>query len=224
MPRVCTVCAHPEREAIESQIVNQIGYRDIARRYRVSKDALARHRADHLPETLLRAQEAEETAEAVNVLAELRRASERLTLLFNACDAWLRDAEDPTRYDIGPRADEVTVTYLEPTDDGRKVRKKAKLSALLSRIEGHYEVLWGETKYADPRELVLKTYDRIEGQLELVAKLIGQLDERPQINVLVSPEWLRVRGALTSALEGYPEARTALAGALLTIEANEYRN
>ena len=44
-------------------------------------------------------------------MAELRRCFERVNLLFDACDRWLRDADDPSRYDIGPRAAEVLVTY-----------------------------------------------------------------------------------------------------------------
>ena len=32
------------------------------------------------------------------------------------------------------------------------------------------------------------------GNVELLAKLRGELDERPVVNVLVSPEWLELRG------------------------------
>ncbi len=33
--------------------------------------------------------------------------------------------------------------------------------------------------------------------LELLAKLLGELDERPQVNVLISPEWLSLRTIIT---------------------------
>jgi ATP-dependent exoDNAse (exonuclease V) beta subunit len=224
MPRTCTVCAHPKRDEIEGQLVSQVGYRDIARQFSVSKDALARHMADHLPEALLRAQEAQGEAEAINVLRELSRCAARLNLLFDACDKWLRDANNPNRYDIGPRAEEIFVTYLEKGDDGRKIRKKAKLSDLLAKIDKQHEVVSSETKHADPRELVLKTYDRIESLLTLIAKLIGQLDERPQVNVLLSPEWAVIRSYLVESLEDFPDARAAAAGAILALEANEYRH
>jgi hypothetical protein len=45
------------------------------------------------------------------------------------------------------------------------------------------------------------------GNLELLAKLLGELDERPQVNILVSPEWLSLRTKLLYALNTYPEAR-----------------
>jgi hypothetical protein len=50
--------------------------------------------------------------------------------------------------------------------------------------------------------------------LELLAKLLGELDERPQINVLISPEWLELRAVIVGALEPHPDARGAVLRAL----------
>ena len=52
------------------------------------------------------------------------------------------------------------------------------------------------------------------GNLELLAKLIGQLDERPVVNLNVSPEWLQLRAVIVGALEPHPEALGAVVGAL----------
>lgn len=54
-----------------------------------------------------------------------------------------------------------------------------------------------------------------KGNLELLAKLRGDLDERPQINLIVSAEWVSVRTTVLQALAPYPEARAAAAAALL---------
>ena len=67
--------------------------------------------------------------------------------------------------------------------------------------------------------LALAAVDRIQRQIELQAKLLGELDERAQVNVLVAPEWLLVRSALLEALAPYPEARGAVAARLLALEA-----
>jgi len=64
----------------------------------------------------------------------------------------------------------------------------------------------------------LKTAQQLTGQTQLLAKLLGQLDERPQVNVLMAPEWLQVRAALLMALAPHPEARRAVAAALVTLE------
>jgi hypothetical protein len=52
------------------------------------------------------------------------------------------------------------------------------------------------------------------GNLELLAKLLGELDERPVVNLNVSPEWLELRTVIVTALEPHPEAMSAVVGAL----------
>ncbi len=51
--------------------------------------------------------------------------------------------------------------------------------------------------------------------LELIAKMTGELNERPQtVNLMLAPEWLSVRAALFEALIPYPNALEAVAGRL----------
>ncbi len=224
MPRVCSVCASPDREAIDKALVGGTACREVAALYRVSPDAVERHKAAHLPKMLTETRQARDEAHALDVMEELTRCFQRVNLLFDACDRWLRDADDPTRYDIGPRADDILVTYLDHSArdaNGRPLHKKASLAHLLALAEGSGAMVerW-DTKYADPRELVLKTAQQLTGQTQLLAKLLGQLDERPQINVLLAPEWLQVRSTLLMVLAPYPEARLAVAGALATLDAS----
>ena len=47
MPRICSICWHPERHEIEADLSAGIGYSDVARWYGASKHALRRHRANH---------------------------------------------------------------------------------------------------------------------------------------------------------------------------------
>lgn len=61
----------------------------------------------------------------------------------------------------------------------------------------------------------LKAVDRIHKQIELQAKLLGDLPENgPQVNVLVAPEWREVRVNVLAALSPFPEARSAVARVL----------
>ena len=50
--------------------------------------------------------------------------------------------------------------------------------------------------------------------LELLAKLLGELDERPVVNLNISPEWLELRAVIVEALEPHPDALRAIVGAL----------
>jgi hypothetical protein len=48
MPRNCTVCRHTKRYEIEHDLQAGLSYRDVARQYSISKDAVSRHRASHV--------------------------------------------------------------------------------------------------------------------------------------------------------------------------------
>ena len=52
------------------------------------------------------------------------------------------------------------------------------------------------------------------GNLELLAKLLGELQQEGTVNVTVSPEWLTLRAVLISALHPYPDAARAVSRAL----------
>ena len=44
MPRPCAICRHAKRREIEADLRAGLSYRDIARRYNISKDVICRHR------------------------------------------------------------------------------------------------------------------------------------------------------------------------------------
>ncbi len=71
MPRTCTICAHKKRSEIDQALVERRPFRDIAGQHKVSKSALVRHFDDHLPSSLVKAQEAKEAADADALLAQI---------------------------------------------------------------------------------------------------------------------------------------------------------
>ncbi len=73
MARTCTVCIHEDRPAIDAALVAGQPYRQLSARYgTVGRMALLRHKADHLPAHLAKAQEAQEVAQADDLLKEAR--------------------------------------------------------------------------------------------------------------------------------------------------------
>jgi len=72
MPRTCTICTNPDRAAIDRALVAGDAYRTIAQRYGTSATALHRHKADHLPAKLAQAAAATQTADAIDLLSEVR--------------------------------------------------------------------------------------------------------------------------------------------------------
>lgn len=235
--RKCAVCAHPERDAIDRDLIAGKMSRQIALNRGISVSSLYRHKRNHLPADLARAaashdlsraaslavqvgaQHAEEQARATNLMAELEAAMSRVNKLFDACDRWLADPDDPSRYDLSPRAEEIIVHYTHAGPYG-PVRARAPLSALLAIAAGEgggaLQVGRIQVKSADPRDLLLKAARRLEAELQLLARLMGQLPEpQPVVNILVaSSEWIATRAAIIAALEPYPDARAAVAGAM----------
>jgi hypothetical protein len=110
-------------------------------------------------------------------------------------------------------------TALEAEHSEREQGESADRGAtVLRQIEG----LLTETRgiLADAKEegkgsVALGAVGRALECLTLIAKLTGELDERPRVQVLVtSPEWVELRGLILAALRPYPDALAALAAAL----------
>lgn len=99
---------------------------------------------------------------------------ERLKLGQDAVDRWLRDPDKPEQYDIGPRAEEVTVHYEELEwigDDVPPIRRKrkGKLHTMLGGIAelNGIRVTGFETKFADPRRLLTEYSESLRGEIGL---------------------------------------------------------
>jgi hypothetical protein len=68
MSQPCSICTHPRQQEIETAIISRQSNRAIARQFDVSKDAVARHRKDHLPEKLTKAADAKGRRDAEKLL------------------------------------------------------------------------------------------------------------------------------------------------------------
>jgi transposase-like protein len=79
MARKCTVCVHAERKNIDKSLVEPgSSLRDIARQYRVSKDALSRHvKGGHIEDEIKRVAAAHEAVETEDFLTYLQKRRAR---------------------------------------------------------------------------------------------------------------------------------------------------
>jgi len=87
MPRICTVCAHPQREEIDTCLVSDQSMRGIARRFRLDDAAVLRHRNAHLPAQMARAHEAQETVRADGLLAQVQSLQRRALGILERAEA-----------------------------------------------------------------------------------------------------------------------------------------
>lgn len=154
MPRVCTICTHPERAAIDAALLAGVPFRHIAARTDTSTSALQRHKEEHLPVALVRAKEAEDATHADDLLAQVRGLQSRALAILDTAEAA------------------------------------------------------GELRVA------LAAIREARGNLELLARLLGELQEGATVNVLVSPQWQQARATIVGALLPYPDAQRAVLAAL----------
>ncbi len=160
MSRICTVCTSPHREAIDTALIGGEPVVRVASRYftidgkALGRMAMQRHKDEHLPATLAKAEAAKEISRADDLLAQVEQ-----------------------------------------------LKRKAIALLLKAEASGDYR-----TALAGVREA--------RACLELLLEVEGEIDRRPVVNILVSDEWLRVRGAIIAALDGHPEAQRAVVGAL----------
>jgi hypothetical protein len=99
----------------------------------------------------------------------------------------------------------------------REVEEAARADNLLEQVrnlQAHVlDILERAEKTGDLRT-ALAAISQARGNLELLGKLAGELDERPVINLNVSPEWLELRAVIVGALEPHPAAHRAVLRAL----------
>jgi len=99
---------------------------------------------------------------------------------------------------------------LTQAASNEELRQALDVLQQLKAINGAALTVLRDARAAGEGDLALKAIDRIHRQIELQAKLLGELDDRPQIVLVQSPEWLTLRGRIVQALAPYREAAVAL--------------
>jgi len=86
VPRVCTVCAHPESDSIDRALVGGAAFRPTAAKYGVSDRAIRRHHASHVPIALARAQQAREVTHGDDLLGQLQLLQSRTLAILSRAE------------------------------------------------------------------------------------------------------------------------------------------
>lgn len=161
MARPCTICQHPERDAIDRAVLGFAALSKIAAAYRVSEDALSRHKAAHLAETLKTAKETREVQQAKVVEQHAIEVMEQLKIINRSTLTILKEARD---------------------------------------VRDH--------------NLALRAIDRVQRQIELQAKLLGDFQPDGSLNITINAEWIDLRTAIMAVLEAHPAAKHEVIEAL----------
>jgi transposase-like protein len=99
----------------------------------------------------------------------------------------------------------------------REVEEATRADDLLDQVrhlQAHALDILERAEKAGDLRTALAAISQARGNLELLGKLAGELDDRPVVNLSVSPEWLELRAVIVGALEPHTEARGAVLRAL----------
>jgi hypothetical protein len=103
----------------------------------------------------------------------------------------------------------------------REVEEVARADNLLEQVrslQAHALDILERAEKAGDLRTALVAISQARGNLELLGKLAGELDERPVVNLNVSPEWLELRAVIVGALEHHPAAHGAVLRALDSVD------
>jgi hypothetical protein len=110
-----------------------------------------------------------------------------------------------------------TSVDLEALERSESEGLLCQLVAQRARLQAHIELA---SQIGDAR-LAIMAESRITQNLELVAKLLGQLVNRHETthtSILLSPDYIRLRQILVETLRPYPEIAAKVAAALHATE------
>lgn len=198
MAKTFRIDQHPKRKAIIRALINQVPYQTVADEYGLSYGSVQRYASQKLRHSAAKAI-AEGHYDGAALLTRIEDTIIYVQKMYDACDEWLRDPEDPSLYDLNARASEIEVIYTEYYEDysgnRRARRKKKKLQRLLDQADVVAEdIIMVESKIADPRDLILNTARTLNRQLETLAKIAGVVRETTQVDVTITQHTTIVAG------------------------------
>ncbi len=190
MANAYSVDKHPKKNAIVRDLVNQVPYSQIAGKYGMTVNAVQRYATGKLRMSAAKAL-AKGNYSGEALLARIEDTIVYVSKMYEACNDWLQDPDDHSRYNLDPRAYEHDVIYNEVNydDDDKeyRIRKKANLQELLERaMRDNEEIIKVESKISDPRKLILDTAQTLNKQLETLAKIAGVVQEVTNVDVNIN--------------------------------------
>jgi hypothetical protein len=106
----------------------------------------------------------------------------------------------------------------------REVEQVARADDLLNQVrnlQAHALDILERAEKAGDLRTALAAISQARGNLELLARLLGELNEQPTVNIVAlfeHPQWRELEATIYRALSPYPEARMAMLRAVAGVE------
>lgn len=206
--RPCRACTHKNRVELDLALAeHKESYRTIAHRYRLSEDCVKRHRKNHLPVELAKV-EKRAIRDREGLLRRIEWNMGFVEKMRRSCDHYLQDPHNAHLYDLGPRAHDIEVTYIEEgEEDGPPPHvQRAKLSELLEEIHRKKMVTGWKWTIADPRDLILKSAKTLNETLLLLGRAMELLKAEGESQTNIQVNLVELMPVVYHILERHPLA------------------
>jgi hypothetical protein len=203
---------HPKREELDRDVLSDRPIKFLADKYGATTSAIKKYQSLLNQKTGMAMTE-RSLEQGEYVLDNIESVMNRLRSMLDACDEWLRDPDEPHKYNLNPRSFEVEVIYEEeskkPTKESKTVRRKALLSELLRQSgKDAVEIRY---KHADPRQILTTVADSVERQLRLLSQIQGKIKTNTdEVTTLVL---VKIQQTVINELKEHPQLRKKIADA-----------
>jgi len=173
MARVCTVCTHVARKAIDAELVAGTPVNGLATRHGLTEAAVRRHNDAHVPTKLAKAHDAAEVAHADTLLDQVKAARHRLETLQRVAEGVVKRAMDTDDLKIALDAIRTAATVS---------RESRGYLDLLAELEGELDrraqvnVLIANPEWVTMRTTILTVLQAHPEARHAVVRALGKVD------------------------------------------------
>ena len=213
--RATPIKDRPDYKQIEKELVQGTPVNQIAIKYDLKPASLYKYKQRHLSRKVNKARDKEDLKEGDKLLNLLETYIEQVNRVSQACLDHLQDPDDPRKLFLGSRAEDTTISYTAPDEDGVDRKQKATIQELLDRLNNVPTRV--EIKGQDRVATLLAASQAMNKHIHLFAELIGKLSN-VTINVTNQPVFIELTQVVMTALQDFPEARSQVGAYLRTLK------
>lgn len=209
-----TIETHPRRQEMLEDLSDGMPMSKVATKYGVSRITIAKYVKEYLWPMAAAKYKEEQHQGGTAIKGRVERMVEVAEKMLESVDEQLTDPDNPGRYDLSPKAEEIEVTYIEDKGRGPK-RRKARLQELIDQVEQNERAVVSlHSRQPDLKELLLKSVDSLERALTLLAKIEGSLQDPSQLDLTMFPVWKDIQIILMEVSKDHPQARETIVAEL----------
>ncbi len=178
----CKICRSNNVAQINRRIHRKDSIASIAKIWGFSRATVKKHKEVCLLPDISEKQEIIKTLTSSDRVQAYDDRFHKTEKMIDALDLWMRDPDNPDKYSIDDRANEIDVVYQEYDKENMRMRpgkQKATLQDLICKVEAGGEMYVREltSRRTDPRKLLLDALKEEREMIKLVVEMVQRVKE-----------------------------------------------